>query len=405
MRLLMLTPSLPYPLHQGGAIRNFGILRGLHDTGHEVTLLSFHDGTTSVEATPLADLCVNVYTVPVPPRTKLARLRDLLLTRQPDLARRLYSPDFDGCLRSVLHSVEFDLVQFEGFEMAAYLSTVRQVQPSAKLCYDAHNAEYVLQWAIYEVDRQDIWRWPSAVYSFIQSGRIARVEAELCANVNCVIAVSDEDANALRTLSPATRIHVVPNGVDADDYEDSREQLDLGDNVLVFTGKMDYRPNVDAVRWFTTAILPEVQKRVPDAYLYIVGQKPHAWVETLRDKRNVAITGWVNDVRPYLQAAKVYVAHLRMGSGTRLKILEAMAAGCAVVATSYAASGLSEEARSVMVVADEEAELANAIVSLLRSSQSREALGKASRAYVKQNYDWPVLLPKLLAAYREIGLG
>jgi glycosyltransferase involved in cell wall biosynthesis len=301
--------------------------------------------------------------------------------------------------------VEFDLVQFEGFEMAAYLSTVRQVQPSAGLCYDAHNAEYMLQQAIYQVDRREWRRWPSAVYSFVQSGRIARVEAELCANVNCVIAVSEEDAGALRSLSPGSRIHVVPNGVCADDYRDPHEQLDLGDNVLVFTGKMDYRPNVDAMRWFTAAILPDVQKQVPDACLYIVGQKPHAWVETLRDRNNVAITGWVNDVRPYLHAAKVYVAPLRMGSGTRLKILEAMAAGSAVVATSYAASGLSDEAHRVMVITDDELEMADAIISLLRNPQSREALGKAACAYVKQNYDWTVLIPKLLDTYREIGLG
>jgi sugar transferase (PEP-CTERM/EpsH1 system associated) len=402
---MILTPSLPYPLHQGGAIRNFGILHGLHDAGHEVTLLSFHDGVPSVETTPLADLCANVYAVPTPHRTKLGRLWDLLLTRQPDLARRLHSLDFDRCLRSVLQNVEFDLVQVEGFEMATYLSTIRQLQPSSKLTYDAHNAEYGLQQAIYQVDRQELRRWPSALYSYIQSGRIAWLEAEVCQRVNCVIAVSEEDACALQALCPASRIHVVPNGVYADNYGDSREQLDLGENVLVFTGKMDYRPNVDAVRWFTSAILPEVQKQVPNAYLYIVGQKPHARVETLRDKNNVAITGWVNDVRPYLHAAKVYVAPLRMGSGTRLKILEAMAAGCAVVATSYAAAGLSAEAHCVMVVADDEAEMANAIVSLLRSPQSRETLGQAARAYVKRHYDWPVLIPKLFDAYREIGLG
>ncbi len=223
--------------------------------------------------------------------------------------------------------------------------------------------------------------------------------------MDCVIAVSDEDAIALRNLSQDAPASVVPNGVSVDDYTNSREQLDLGQHVLVFTGKMDYRPNIDAMRWFTSDILPAIQEEIPDTRLYIVGQKPHARVEMLRDKPNVAITGWVTDVHPYLHAAHVYVAPLRMGSGTRLKILEAMAAGCAVVATSYAASGLTAEVRDVMVVADDEKAMATAIVALLRAPQKREALGKAAQKYVKQRYDWTVLLPKLLAVYREIGLG
>jgi glycosyltransferase involved in cell wall biosynthesis len=401
----MLTPSLPYPLHQGGAIRNFGILRGLHDAGYEITLLSFHDETTAIETTPLSDLCSSVYTVPPPQRTSLARLHDLLLSRQPDLMRRLNSADFDSCLRSVLDSTAFDLVQFEGFEMTAYLDTIRQMRPSAKLCYDAHNAEYVLQQAIFEIDRREIRRWPAAAYSLIQTGRIARFEGRICREVDIVAAVSDEDAHALQKFRQDAHVAVVPNGVFADHYGAAREQLDLGDNVLVFTGKMDYRPNIDAMRWFTTAVLPEVQKEVPDACLYIVGQKPHARVETLRDKKNVAITGWVSDVRPYLAAAHVFVAPLRMGSGTRLKILEAMAAGCAVVATQYAASGLGAEARSAMVVTDGEVEMAQSIISLLNNSQKRAALGRAAQAFIKQHYDWSVLIPKLLDAYRTIGLG
>ena len=405
MRILMVTPTLPYPLHQGGALRNFGILRGLHDAGHEVTLFSFHDDTTDVDSTPLPELCVNIQTTPTPLRSSSARFRDLLLSRQPDLLRRLYSPAFEACLRSLLQATQFDLVQFEGFEMTAYLGCVREQQPAAKLCYDAHNAEYVLQQAILRVDRTDVRRLPAAVYSFLQSRRIAHSEGEVCRTVDCVIAVSQEDADSLRVFRQDRHVSVVPNGVFADDYMASREHLDLGSHVLVFTGKMDYRPNVDAMRWFTDAILPQVQEEIPDARLYIVGQKPHARVEMLRDKANIAITGWVNDVRPYLHAAHVYVAPLRMGSGTRLKILEAMAAGCAIVATPFAASGLDAKARSAMIVAGNETAFTNAVISLLRNPAQRQSLGAAAQRYARQHYDWSVLIPKLFSAYKEIGIG
>jgi len=405
MHILMLTPILPYPLHQGGAIRNFGILRGLHDADHEVTLLSFHDDSTALETTPLPSLCAAVHTVPMPQRTSTRRVRDLVLSRQPDLLRRLSSPIFEDCLRSVLDSTRFDLVQFEGFEMTSYLAAVRQEQPSAKLCYDAHNAEYSLQQAIFQVDRENLRRLPAAAYSFIQSRRIAHFEREVCRQVQCVVAVSKEDADSLRIFRPDGHVSVVPNGIFTEEYAEIREQLDLGDHVLVFTGKMDYRPNVDAMQWFTDAILPLVRAEIPDAQLYIVGQRPHARVEMLRDKANVAITGWVSDVRPYLHAAHVYVAPLRMGSGTRLKILEAMSAGCAVVATSFAASGLSTEARSAMLISDKESTFSSAILTLLRDPAKRQSLGTAAQTYVRQHYDWSALIPNLLAAYREIGLG
>src|SRR5690606_14010977 len=121
---------------------------------------------------------------------------------------------------------------------------------------------------------------------------------------------------------------------------------------LVFTGKMDYRPNIDAMRWFSETILPLVQEAVPDVHLYIVGQKPHKSLESLRDAPHIDLTGWVPNVQPFLQAADVYIAPLRMGSGTRLKLLEAMAAGCAVVATTVAASGLDNTVKRSLILAD-----------------------------------------------------
>ena len=190
-----------------------------------------------------------------------------------------------------------------------------------------------------------------------------------------------------------------------DDYTQSSEELDLGRDTLVFTGKMDYRPNVDAMTWFTSDILPLVQAEFPDTRLYIVGQKPHSRLEKLRHKNNVEITGWVQDVQPFLRGAGVYVAPLRMGSGTRLKILEAMASGCAVVATTIAISGMREEAKQALMVKDDEESMSKAIIDLLKNPAQRTALGKNAQRFVKQYYDWPVLIPDLLHIYQDIGIG
>lgn len=405
MRVLLLTPALPYPPHQGGAIRNYGLVRGLHEAGHTVCVLSFHGDGPDPATTPLADLCEWVDTVPPPERSKSQRLRDMLLSNQPDLARRLNSAAFATRLETRLNQGPFDLVQFEGLEMTPYLPLVRKLQPSARCCYDAHNAEYALQWAIFHVDRRIPERLPAAAYSMLQARRIQVYERTVCAGVDCVIAVSDEDAEALRPFRPDRRVSVVPNGIFTERYADDSPHLDIGPDTLVFTGKMDYRPNVDAMRWFSDSILPLIREAVPNAGLYIVGQKPHKSLESLRDEPHIELTGWVPDVQPFLQAAAVYVAPLRMGSGTRLKILEAMAAGCAVVATTVAASGLDANAKRSLMLADDERAFAQAVVALLHDPERRAALGQAAQADVRNLYDWKTLIPCLLQTYEDIGLG
>lgn len=405
MRILMLCPSLPYPPHQGGALRNFGLLYGLHAAGHHTTLLSFNGAHHAMQPTPLDTICERIATVPSPIRSQAQRLRDMIASPEPDLMRRLASSSFRRQLIEILQGEAFDLVQFEGLEMAGYLPDVRQHQPSARLCYDAHNAEYRLQENIFSVDRSDPRHWPAAAYSLVQAQRIRHFEREVCRQVDCVLAVSEEDAAALRPFRPDGRVAVIPNGIFAADYEASVEQLDLGENVLVFTGKMDYRPNVDAMLWFTADILPLVQSRVPTTRLYIVGQQPHRRLEALRDKEHIALTGWVANVTPFLHAADVYVAPLRMGSGTRLKILEAMAAGCAIVATPLAAAGLPDEVRSTLVIAQDAPRMAQTIIDLLQNQEHRAKLSRMAKEIVHQYYDWSVLVPRLLLAYREIGLG
>lgn len=407
MKVLMLTASLPYPPQQGGALRSYGILEGLHSAGHEITLLSFQDAdsVTRAEATPLNRFCKRIETVIPPERSRNDRLRDLILTGHADIARRLYSNVFVERLRALTAAAAFDLIQFEGIEVAGYLPIAQQFGVKARLCYDAFNAEAALQRVIYEVDRDDFQRWPAAVYSFIQSQRIAYFERDICRRADLVIAVSEEDAEQLRSYRPDGHVPVVPNGIFTSDYESPVEQLDLGENALVFTGKMDYRPNVDAMFWFADHVLPLIHEHIPEVKLYIVGQKPHSRLEKLRDRPHIEITGWVHDVQPFLRGASVYVAPLRMGSGTRLKILEAMASGCAVVATTVAASGMMPDAKQAAVITDPPDEMARRIVQLLRNPDERHKMGKMAQAYVRDHYDWSVLIPRLLNAYQDIGLG
>lgn len=398
MQILIVTASLPYPPASGGAIRVYGILKGLHDAGHQITLMSF--GDSDGNDTPLVDICEHIEVFPFPTRSKIERLKTLLLSSKADISTRFYSETFKNRLLQRIAENDYDLIQFEAIEAACYLPYVRQAFPDAKVCFDTFNAEAELQRVIYEIDKQDIQRWPHAIYSLVQTGRIEQYEGDLCRASDLVIAVSQEGCDILSRYRNDNATYIVQSGIFVDDYTVPDKQIDLGDNAIVFTGKMDYRPNVDAMLWFADSILPQVK----DGHLTIVGQKPHPRIQHLQERETISMTGWVDTIPPYLHAADVYVAPLRMGGGTRLKILEAMASGCAIVATHIAAAGLSDEVKSAMVLADDEGAFAEAVTDLLHNPDKRQAMGESAQKMVKAEYDWSVLIPKLLAAYQEVGL-
>jgi hypothetical protein len=169
MRLLFLTGQVPYPPHAGGALRTYGLIDGLHAAGYTIDLLTFTEPDQPNPAeTPLAGLCDQIVTVPAPKRGMLTRLRELLTTPYADMARRFYSSEFQAKLRTQLALVQYDLVQIESLEMAAYLPAIRAVRPAVCAIYDSFNAEYDLQRLMYQIDRRNPSRLPGAIYSFVQ---------------------------------------------------------------------------------------------------------------------------------------------------------------------------------------------------------------------------------------------
>jgi glycosyltransferase involved in cell wall biosynthesis len=162
---------------------------------------------------------------------------------------------------------------------------------------------------------------------------------------------------------------------------------------------MDFRPNVDAMLWFGQGVLPLIHRRRPQVKLAIVGQRPHPRLASLRDVPGVTITGRVADVRPYIAGATVYVAPLRVGGGTRLKLLQAMAMGAAIVATSLGAEGYPVAHGRELLLADTPGDFAQAVLTLLDDAERRAALGVAARRFVA-TYSWDTLVPQLEMLYQ-----
>jgi glycosyltransferase involved in cell wall biosynthesis len=344
--------------------------------------------------------------VPSPQRKFSRRLNDLLLTQRADIQSRFASSEYASQLTRLLEAdTVYDVIQFEGLEMATYLPLIKKLRPNAKMIYGAANAEYELQRLIFSDDRRQWTRLPATAYSLMQWRRLKAYERWVCRQVTHVIATSAYDADALKALAPETPVSVVPNGIYVQDYLHTVEQLDLGPQALLFTGSMGYRPNVDAMLWFADSVMPAIREEAPEATLYIVGKNPHSRLDGLRQRADIRVTGFVQDVTPFLHGCAVYVAPLRSGSGTRLKLLQAMAAGCAIVATAVGAQGIEIQPGKEMIIADTAAAFSQAVAMLLRDAALRATMGKAAQDFVCASYDWPIIVPRLLAAYREIGIG
>lgn len=455
MRILIVCPQLPWPPHQGTSIRNWGIVSELAKR-HRVTVAAFHqpEGHTSAAGVdsgtgadvaagaagadgtddPITHLAAHgiecVTAAPPPPRPMLRRMLDVPFAGEPDLARRLDSAELDDAIATHLERVQddpYDVIQIEGLEMARHGWHALAFAPLAldgrrpRLIYDAHNAEWVLQDRAWRADVQRPSGLVGALYSRIQTAKLRRFEARLLASADACVAVSAADAAALAPLAPAARLVVVPNGIDVDAYRPGRadvgahgeggavgEDGDVGaadnggedDDLFVFTGKMDFRPNVDAVTWFVREVWGLVRASRPAARFRIVGRDPSARVLALGDEAaGIEVTAAVPDTRPHIAAAGVIVVPLRVGGGTRLKVLEAMAMGKAVAATTVAVEGLDLVDGREVILADAPAALAEAIARLAGDRAARAALGKAARARVVADYRWATLVPGIEALY------
>ncbi len=406
-KILILTPQLPYPPQQGTSLRNYHIIQGLA-AQHEITLLSFlEDNQTAVptQIAPLADKCQRIETVPVPSRSAGTRLRQLVTTRLPDMAHRLASPVFTSRLRQLLTESDVDIVQIEGIELAHTIDVVRIANKSGQnkinIVFDDHNAETELQRRNMYTDWRQPRRWLAAAYSGVQVGRLRSYECWAGEQADWVTAVSETDKKHLQALGFQTPVTVIPNCIDTSAYAPPPDGPSENVYDLVFSGKMDYRPNVDAVLWFADAVWPMIKAARPSATWAIVGQKPHPRLNRLRQVAGITITGWVADIRPYLFGAQVFIMPLRVGSGTRLKLIEAFAAGKAVVSTQVGAEGFPVTHGQELIVADSAQAMGTAVVRLLENPQERTHLSRAAQQFAA-HYDWRVIVPQFNQIYANL---
>jgi sugar transferase (PEP-CTERM/EpsH1 system associated) len=393
MRILWLESDLLLPLDKGGKLRTWHLMRHLARR-HEITYLAFAEpGQLQADVDGMRAVAARVETIARSDPPKGSRWFYLdaafhVLDPLPYAVGKYRSSAFRARLATLLDRGAFDIVVCD---FLAPVVNLPKTLPCPAVLF-THNVE------------SEIWRRHAETKSSavarrlyrMQYRRMLRFEERALRRFDGVLAVSDTDAATLARLYPgAVRqpVHVVPTGVDTDYFSPSPS--DAASRELVFTGSMDWLPNEDAMVFFCRDVLPLIRAEEPHVRLSIVGRAPTPTVRKLAEDAGIRVTGRVEDVRPSMRDAAVYVVPLRIGGGTRLKIFEAMAMGKAVVSTPIGAEGLPVADGEHVILAEAPRAFADAVIGLLRDADRRWRLEAAARALVVAKYDWSAVAGEL----------
>jgi sugar transferase (PEP-CTERM/EpsH1 system associated) len=397
MNVLYFSPRTCWPVDSGARSRDFHLARHLASRA-KLTYLGFSaTPAPPVSAAPLEPLGHSVCVLVA--RTRSYDLRSVvlgLLGPVPLPVRNYTRPEMSRELTRILTSGHFDCIQIEGVHLFSYLQQIRALSPHARLICDWHNIESELLERFATHARSPLKRG----YARRTAAMLRRCERELLAWCDVHTVCSEREQALLGAAAPDVNIHVVPNGVDVEYFSalapaPSRREI-------VFVGSMDYHANIDAALYFANEVWPMLQERRPDLRFCIAGSRPAPEILALSRRPGITVTGTVEDLRPYYAAALAVVVPLRVGGGTRLKVLEAMAAGVPVVATTLGVEGLQVRDAETVLLADTPARTAEILANLDETSLLWQRIAAAARNLVRARYDWSVAGAALTRLYDSL---
>lgn len=394
MKILFLSPFLPLPFYSGGRIRTYNWLRFLCKK-HEIHLISFIESEDELKYIPeIRNYCARVETVLRKPVRGFKFKFFYLFGNAPYYIRQFYSESMDKIIKHSLENNSYDLIHATHLTMAYYVRDVKGIAKVAEAidCL-TRNSLQQLHKGRNLIDR---------LKAFIDWRKIKRYEISVYPRFdNCIIA-SSKDKEFLERLSPHSglKISVISNGIDTEYFSPQAVKEDFPS--LVFTGDMSYPPNEDAMFYFCADILPLIEKSYPDIKLYIVGGNISPELKRfISGKKNVILTGFVKDIRPCLAKAVVSICPLRVGTGVKNKVLEAMAMGKAVISSSIGQEGI-DILPETDVVTDNPEGFAQRTIKLLSNKDLRDKIAFEGRKIVEASYNWKIFAERLDKIYQEL---
>ena len=383
--ILFLAHRIPYPPDRGDKIRGFNILKFL-SSRRRVHLVAFADDSRDMnQKAGLAKFTGN-RSIIWRSKSRAVAAVQALLKRKPVSLTAFDNGSLRESVESVLGRHSIDTIYVFSSQMAQYVPA-RLRQRVIMDFVDMDSAKFA--------DYAKSSRWPMRWFMKREAKLLFAYERAVAQRADASLFVSEAEADLFRERSAAARIHAIENGIDTEFFDPAAtfKRIDATGRLIVFTGQMDYRPNIEGVTWFVETILPHIRLRFPDARFAIVGRNPTDAVKALAKQPGVIVTGEVADVRGWLAAASVVVAPLKLARGIQNKVLEAMAMARPVVASRAAAEGIDHD--GTIRVGETVGEMSEEVVSLLERPDSAAALGHQARARVQARYSWEACLAPL----------
>jgi glycosyltransferase involved in cell wall biosynthesis len=397
MKILMLCNKSPWPKREGGPIAMHAMISGLLLAGHSVKVLAANTNKYNVDpATIPADF---------KDRTQIEFIdMDLSLSVPGALMNfiagksyhvsRFHTKAFAQKLVEILRKDTYDIIQLEMLYMATYLDVIRKYS-KAPVILRAHNIEHKIWQRIAENCPNPFKR----VYLNHLYKALKRFEINVLNKVDGVVAITPVDARNLDRLSHSTNIISIPFGINLDTLPETPVQPEEAS--LFHIGTMNWYPNEESIKWLVSEVWPKVMKRLPETELHLAGRYMPEWMLKLKVP-NVTVDGEVPDVWEYMQRFSIMVVPLFSGSGIRIKIVEAMAAGKAIITTAIGAEGINYENGQHLLIAKDANSFTDAIIRLCNDTELRNYLGKNARALIAKDHDNNKLMQKLTAFYVEL---
>ncbi len=398
MRILLISRCPPWPLYLGDRLIVYHLAEELEARKHELDLLAFTNRPEDEQEKDQYDHLFNdVQLYPEPPRSQLSYLKRLLLpqARFPQTADQSWSPDMWRAIEEKLATNQYDAIHlFGGIQVYEFYHALggRKAIISPYESFSLY-----LRRLIEKTNHEGIIPSPTNIMNRIQHQITRRFESFMFTPYTDTLVVSERDREELVTINPALKVTVIPNGVNTYEFRPRPVQRIPA---LLFVGNYEYAPNVDAALQLATELFPEVHKRVEDAHLWLVGNAPPPELAALASD-NIRVTGRVPDVRPYLARASAFVSPLRLGAGIKNKILEALAMGCPVVATSISLDGIAVTNGHDALRADD-TEMVEAIVRLLQDDKLRTTLSVNGRKLIESLYSWDHVTQEYEHLYKNL---
>lgn len=411
-RVLFLTQVLPYPLTAGPKVRAYYMLRHLVRS-YDVTLVSFvREDDRPEDVAHLRELCAAVHTVPI----NRSRLKDglsllqSLLTGEPAVIVRDRLPAMQAVLLRLIRETPFAVVHADQTAMAQYALYARDAHAEGqrpRLLLDQHNALYLLVQRQATYERGPLrWIWRR------EAARLRPYEADLCRQFEQILTVTEEDRAALLALLPPEeaeraqhKFTAIPICVDPE-RQPPVPYVDQGPHIL-HLGTMFWPPNIEGVLWFAQEVLPLVLAQVPDATFTVAGKGPPPPVEALAEPPSpvaghVEVTGFVPDVEPLLTQTRAFIVPVRAGGGMRVKIVDGWQWAVPVISTTIGAEGIDTRPGENILLADEPATFAEAVVQVLTDPELAQRLRENGRQWVESRYNWRSVYRQVDDIYEQL---